>query len=97
MTHQEYMNYLNSPEWKECSRRVKEIWNYRCALDSAHTGPIEVHHRTYDPLGHEELYDVIPLCRSCHKKLKDCLPRYLDREQLELVFMARIPGREEMN
>lgn len=97
MTHQEYVQYLHSDQWKTFARRVKEIWNFRCALGTDHEGRIELHHRTYSRLGHEELNDVIPLCRACHSKLKNALPRYQDREQLELVFMARIPGLEDMN
>lgn len=37
-----------------------ERWTLRCG---------DLHHRTYDRLGHEHFADLVPLCRPCHTVL----------------------------
>jgi 5-methylcytosine-specific restriction endonuclease McrA len=31
----------------------------------------DLHHKTYDRLGHEHLADLLPMCRACHTRLHD--------------------------
>ena len=66
----DYKEYINSPEWKETSRRAKERAGYRCQLCNrkGDDTTLHTHHRTYVRLGIEFDEDLIVLCNSCHKK-----------------------------
>jgi 5-methylcytosine-specific restriction endonuclease McrA len=61
----EYLEYLQSPHWLRFRVTVLEFWDYKCVIcyDQAN----DVHHRTYDRMGHENLTDCVCLCRDCHK------------------------------
>ncbi len=61
----DYAIYLQSPLWKERARQARERAGQRCQLCNGY-GPLEVHHRTYERLGHEHPDDLTVLCRSCH-------------------------------
>jgi hypothetical protein len=63
-----YLRYLRSPEWKELRRKVLERDSYRCQVWLSHEAT-EVHHRTYERFGHEDMADLISLCRACHKAI----------------------------
>jgi len=57
---------IRRPRWFIFTRKVRAHWGNRCALCND-GGPLEVHHRTYERFGHEELTDCVPLCRKrCH-------------------------------
>jgi len=56
-----YDKAISTPRWSGFARKVRDHWGNRCALCYA-DGPLEVHHRTYERLGHEELTDCIALC-----------------------------------
>lgn len=60
-----YEEYLNSPEWRYRAEQAKKRDGQRCCLCNS-SGPLEVHHRTYERLGHEDLDDLTSLCDPCH-------------------------------
>ena len=66
----DYHEYINSPEWKETSRRAKVRACYRCQLCNrkCNDTTLHTHHRTYARLGIEFDEDLIVLCNGCHKK-----------------------------
>jgi hypothetical protein len=68
-----YQEYLKTAHWKLLSEKVKRRAKYRCQLCNAE-GVLNVHHRTYERRGHEQLKDLICLCRQCHAKFHDKLP-----------------------
>jgi hypothetical protein len=51
--------------WHDVRREalVRDCW--RCVACNA-PEPLEVHHRTYQRWGREEVEDVYTLCRDCH-------------------------------
>jgi 5-methylcytosine-specific restriction endonuclease McrA len=53
-------------------RRAKALaeGGHKCRICAA-TSALEVHHNTYERLGHERPADLIVLCRSCHKLFHD--------------------------
>lgn len=60
-----YQDYLQSDSWK---------WKRQMILDQFRTCQIcnsavnlEVHHRTYERLGNEQLEDLTLLCSKCHE------------------------------
>jgi 5-methylcytosine-specific restriction endonuclease McrA len=65
----EYIKYLQSPEWKAFKAIiVQERKNKceQCESDGKNTC-IDLHHITYVRLGHELPQDVKLLCRNCHE------------------------------
>lgn len=70
MNKQEYHEYLRSLEWKD--RRDDKLWEagYRCSMCGAdgYDVRLEVHHLTYERVGHERSEDLMVLCRACHEK-----------------------------
>lgn len=55
----------------------------------------DLHHRSYDHLGHEGFCDLIPLCRACHNwvhRILESTPawRRMDRAQATDVIVARL-------
>jgi len=63
----DYQIYLNSPEWKEKSKLIKERDNYTCQKCYSTNKELNVHHKTYERIFHELLEDLTTLCRDCHK------------------------------
>jgi hypothetical protein len=66
MTKDEYEEYRQSRHWIELSRAVRQADKVcqRCGFPYE----LNVHHKTYERLGHEDLKDLILLCRSCHAR-----------------------------
>ena len=60
-----YELYLATPEWAALRRAVLQRDGHRCRVCN---GPdrLEVHHRTYERRGHEDLDDLTTLCHACH-------------------------------
>lgn len=71
----DYLTYLASQEWNERRQRVMNYYGHRCAICNA-SGPLEVHHRTYERLGEEDATDIIPLCPECHERNTTHLPAW---------------------
>lgn len=65
-TYVPYAEYLQSPEWKEKQQKARQFANHRCQVCNS-SEDLNVHHRTYDRLGHEHMGDLIVLCRNCHE------------------------------
>lgn len=65
-----YQLYLRSAKWK--SKRKARIFqdSGQCVFcGSRHK--LEVHHKTYQRFGNEQLNDLVTLCEACHKKTHD--------------------------
>jgi len=61
-----YVDYLASPSWQARREMTIAAAGGRCMLCYA-AGALEVHHRTYERLGHELPSDLIALCSTCHE------------------------------
>lgn len=62
-----YADYLRSEHWRDVRARACAAADYRCQLCYSRDH-LEVHHRTYERLGHELPGDVTVLCSDCHGK-----------------------------
>ena len=62
----DYSTYLASSEWQETRRRTLEAHHNRCDSCGGRY-QLNVHHRSYQRLGHEHPDDLVVLCRPCHK------------------------------
>jgi len=60
--------YMLSREWDEKRRQKLKEADYKCQDCSISGKSLDVHHLTYDNLGHELMSDLIALCRKCHLK-----------------------------
>lgn len=61
-----YREYLKTDWWKTRRERALQLAGHRCQVCNSAQGP-NVHHRTYERLGHERDADLLVLCESCHK------------------------------
>lgn len=61
-----YGEYLKTEWWQ--MRRAKALTEggHKCRI-CADTAALEVHHNTYERLGHERAADLVVLCRKCHQ------------------------------
>jgi len=66
----EYQEYLNSDHWKNIRLKALDRAGNRCQLCSSRDN-LNVHHNTYRNKGHEDLKDLVVLCRECHAKFHD--------------------------
>jgi len=71
-----YAEYTATPEFQKIAARARKDWGYRCLLNANHTGPVEMHHRTYaDVPFQEDWHTLIPLCEECHERHHGRLPK----------------------
>jgi 5-methylcytosine-specific restriction endonuclease McrA len=67
-----YLEFLETPYWLELAARLKAQRDWTCERCKRRRPPeLNVHHKTYKHLGHEDpdhLDDLEVLCRECHRK-----------------------------
>jgi 5-methylcytosine-specific restriction endonuclease McrA len=63
-----YLDYLASPEWKAKRKQVIERCRNVCECCWCDTVE-DIHHITYKSVFHENLGDLVGLCRQCHKNV----------------------------
>lgn len=66
--HIKHKNHLNSLKWKQIRLKVLVRDNYFCqaCLDAE---AVHVHHKTYDNLGDEFMYELMSVCIKCHNRI----------------------------
>ncbi len=65
----DYVDYLDSSDWQVKAEAALERAGHRCQLCNLDAPILNVHHRTYERIGGNELpEDLIVLCRRCHAK-----------------------------
>lgn len=70
----EYYAYLASSEWQQ--RREQALWRAgKCCQLCNSSNHLDVHHRTYERFMREIPEDLTVLCRSCHEKFHDRMPK----------------------
>ena len=65
-----YSEYLKSDGWKARRAAALKRADNHCAVCHTAAG-LEVHHNTYERLGHERAADLVVLCRTCHQLFHD--------------------------
>lgn len=60
-----YHEYLLTHAWQEKRKAALLAADNRCQVCNS-PDMLEVHHRTYERVGHEEPSDLTVLCASCH-------------------------------
>jgi hypothetical protein len=62
-----YDEYLCSPHWRGIRTQYRSAEDRPQNCINCGADRFELHHKTYERLGAEELDDLIPLCRDCHQ------------------------------
>lgn len=65
-----YAEYLKTEHWQEMRKYALKRAAYKCQVCNA-SGKMNVHHRTYERRGHEDIKDLTVLCEPCHRKHHD--------------------------
>lgn len=97
MTHftEDYIDYMESKAWdKKRIKRLKKD-SYTCQNCGEKNKPLDVHHKTYERLGHERMSDLVSLCRQCHDETHGKRPHLAFEVcrtcgQLLLTFIKRV-------
>lgn len=69
----EYQDYLRSPQWRRKRERrlAMDRWQCQARLDGCVERATEVHHLTYDHRYNEPLFDLVSVCRPCHRRISE--------------------------
>lgn len=90
-----YAEYLQTEEWRQRAEAAKARVGYRCQICNRASPRVilEVHHRTYERLGHEQPEDLTVLCRGCHELYESNrrMPRPPETQPDCNAAMARSP------
>jgi len=63
-----YEEYLAGPEWRQ--KREKVLARAGGLCEGCGTNPAtQVHHRSYEHVGAEFLFELVAICESCHDRL----------------------------
>jgi 5-methylcytosine-specific restriction endonuclease McrA len=62
-----YQAYLCSNHWLVVRQARLYVDNYQCRKCGG-VHQLQVHHKTYERLGEEDMADLVTLCRYCHRK-----------------------------
>ena len=67
----DYGEYLKSDYWREIREVKAHHCEYRCEKcgKQIKLSEANIHHLNYDNLGHEDLDQLLFLCRPCHEKI----------------------------
>ncbi|NGX54204.1 MAG: hypothetical protein K1000chlam4_00929 [Chlamydiae bacterium] len=63
-----YQEYINSEAWAKRRIVAKIAAGYKCQK-CGFEYELDVHHLTYENLGHEKAEDLLVLCRRCHRDI----------------------------
>lgn len=58
--------YLKSPHWGKLKKVALQRADRKCQVCSCQDMKLNVHHNTYQNLGHEYITDLVVLCERCH-------------------------------
>lgn len=65
-----YREYLISKKWCAIKKAVHYLYEDECFI-CWNTSNLHIHHKTYDRLYHEDLDDLVLVCKYCHWIIHD--------------------------
>lgn len=68
-----YSDYLQTDHWHAVRNAALERAGHACQVCNSKER-LDVHHRTYQRIGHEQDADVVVLCHACHSRFHDKQP-----------------------
>jgi hypothetical protein len=94
-TKASYAAYLRSDHWRDVKKRYRaSAMPQACVVCGE--ARVDLHHRTYERLGHEELTDLVPLCRQHHGEAHRLRVKYrhdATATARQLAYITRLGGR----
>ena len=78
-----YKGYINSVPWYEKRSLVLMKHGNKC-FKCGSKRCIQIHHVTYQRLGKEDLSDLLPLCKNCHKKIHGIKYKFIRKGKKKL-------------
>lgn len=63
-----YDEYLKTSAWLARRKQSLQAAGWKCQVCGTADRPLEVHHNSYDRLGHENETDLVVLCGDCHSR-----------------------------
>lgn len=82
-----YLDYLRSPQWERVRNEHLFRCDYVCEICRQHKAR-QVHHWSYDRLGHERPQDLCAVCLWCHHDIHCSVPDAANGNQWLLPFLA---------
>ncbi len=67
-----YKDYLQTKHWRIKKDQYKKEYECKCCMCES-TKNLNLHHMTYENIGHENLNDLCYLCKDCHNALHKML------------------------
>lgn len=67
-----YKRYLRTKNWQKLRFKVLKRSGgkcERCGYQPYKRGGLQIHHLSYDRVGHESLEDLIAICPRCHMEI----------------------------
>lgn len=80
-----YEDYLSSAHWKEKKSERLKLSNYCCDVCGDDEIQLQVHHKHYETLGHEDMDDLATLCPYCHKDVHKEITRLRGKEFMQKI------------
>jgi len=80
-----YHEYIKSSEWRQIRQRRLQFDLFKCRT-CENEKRLEVHHVHYRNLGHENIEDLITLCKNCHYAITKSMRRKEKRGLWERWF-----------
>ena len=95
ISHEDYIIYLQSDEWKSRARRRLEIDEYTCQYCGSELQSMSgithipnIHHLHYRTLRNENVYtDLVSLCKHCHLDLHSHFRLHEMEQEINIVRM----------
>ncbi len=86
MNAQEYLHYLQSPEWKDRAKECIKHYGERCAVCKCgwRRRTLHVHHLHYQNVGNEQVEDLVVLCKTHHHEIHKMVE--YDRQSLNIMI-----------
>jgi hypothetical protein len=78
-----YNEYILSSDWQRIRRERLQKDGFRC-VRCARRHELQVHHLTYERLGHERIDDLVTVCVRCHNDIDFADQRSEITEQMAL-------------
>jgi hypothetical protein len=96
----EYIEYINSSAWKTKRQEAFKYYGKICYACESNNVSLDVHHLTYANFDHEELSELVPLCRKCHELIHEeynklSFKTWAKLTQITLAHLiVALPGKE---
>ena len=93
----DYRRVINSSRWRDLRRRLLFARGFRCERCGAEFAPsvqtpLQLHHLTYERLGHELDSDLVLVCPSCHLEADVERAREGQHRSAEALYDAQFEG-----